>query len=351
MDDNKNTDDNKNIENWIVYGNNQGGTPWPVTDNNQPQQIYPGTQPQQIYPGTQPQQPYPGTQPYPNPQQQQYYPGQEYMQPQMVDQYLEQLQPESAGTQIVKKAKSAGWTAYYVFGILYNAGLSLFSGVLFGMTHIWTFALATLIFITLLISDVRRIKNKKYPKHFWRSLVSSGALLGLVIYMMMMPVSFKTKNRDDYDRYCRYTDMVIDNSAFFPLDYQVPMAVKDFKMVNKTKAYKKSNWTSLRFKMDPESEQWLEFLDRKNLTKDDVSFSLIDSYSAKTLSYYERKDYTINGQHFMCDEDFWFDHEKNTYVIYPSNRYFNSGLGTNESRVILINWDEGMIEFSQLVKK
>ena len=53
----------------------------------------------------------------------------------------------------------------------------------------------------------------------------------------------------------------------------------------------------------------------------------------------------------MCDEDFWFDHEKNTYVIYPSNRYFNSGLGTNESRVILINWDEGMIEFSQLVKK
>ena len=116
-------------------------------------------------------------------------------------------------------------------------------------------------------------------------------------------------------------------------------------------AYKKSNWTSLRFKMDPESEQWLEFLDRKNLTKDDLSFSLIDSYSAKTLSYYERKDYTINGQHFMCDEDFWFDHEKNTYVIYPSNRYFNSGLGSNESRVILINWDEGMIEFSQLVKK
>lgn len=337
-----------------AYPQEQAQTPYsqtkPQTSYPQGQQPYP--QGQQPYP--QGQQPYPqgqppyyqGQPPYPQAQQEIPYPQMPYGTP-----YYQELPAEPVNEKIKKKAKSVGWTVYYVFGIIYNAFFSIMSGVLFAMTHIWTFALATLAFMTILISDVIRIKKGRYPKKFWRNLVSSGALLGLLIYMMMMPVSFKTKNRDDYDRYCRYTDMVIDNSAFFPLDYQVPMAVKDFKMVNKTKAYKKSNWTSLRFKMDPESEQWLEFLDRKNLTKDDLSFSLIDSYSAKTLSYYERKDYTINGQHFMCDEDFWFEHEKNTYVIYPSNRYFNSGLGSNESRVILINWDEGMIEFSQLVKK
>ncbi|MBR0131485.1 MAG: hypothetical protein IJM14_00220, partial [Lachnospiraceae bacterium] len=311
------------------------------------QQPYPGAQ--QPYPGAQ--QPYPGTQPYPNPQQQQYYPGQEYMQPQMVDQYLEQLQPESAGTQIVKKAKSAGWIAYYIFGILYNAGLSLFSGVLFGMTHIWTFALATLIFITLLISDVRRIKNKKYPKHFWRSLVSSGALLGLVIYMMMTPVSFKTTDRDKYGRYVTYTNMVTSSGSFFPTDYRLPKDIKQYKYRSKRNAYKKNTWTSLRFKMDPESDEWTEFLERMGYELDLYDFSLIDDDGLKTLSYYDRHETKINGHYFKYDEDFWDGNERHAYVIYPKYSYLTSGLGANESRVIIINWEKGMIEFSQLVKK
>ena len=386
MEDNNNQNNNQQP----VQNRPSGETPVRPTETGMPGQVYPGSQapytdtPNQAYSGSQA--PYTGAQAYQTPPGQAYQvpptqgyrvppgqnyqvpPGQNYQVPpeqmyqgpfqqayppgQAYDPYYEQVKGDSTGERVVKKAKSAGWTFYYVMDLFCNFGLTAFSGILFAMTHIWTFLLATLVFITLFVSDIRRISSKNYPKKFWRTAFASGALLGLLIYMMMTPVSFKSRDRDDYGRYINYTHMVGNTGSFFPLEYRLPKDIKEYKFSTKTKAYKKSNWTSLRFKMNPNSDEWYEFLEWMHLEEYEYDFSLIDDDAVKTLSYYDKKDdFAIKGHHFKYDEDFWDGNEKHAYVLYPRDSYTNYGLGVNESRVIIINWEKGMIEFSQLMKK
>ena len=136
----------------------------------------------------------------------------------------------------------------------------------------------------------------------------------------------------------------MDTEDLFP--YELPESIDflSYKLVNKNKAWGKSTWSSVRFRVDTDSAEWAKMVYEKYTRREET---YEETHYEGTLEECLNGNTTSENLRFLCDRDFWEGYEKDTFVMSD----LNSGTDSKPvSKVIIINPKEGMIEFSQLNK-
>ena len=259
-------------------------------------------------------------------------PGQAYDQP-----------AEDKETGVWKIIKEIKRNAYLSLGGLFYCGVGILFLIFFFLCKVYIIGIGAFVFILMGISCFERLSKKIKQHDYSTQFFGDVVIFLLAMYIMIgMPARLNSTDTKKYAGYKNYLNAVLGTDVLFP--YYLPDSIdsKSFKIVNKNKAWGKSSWSSVRFKVDTDSKAW-EKMVKEKYTNREKNFKT--THYEGTLAECLRENSRTEDLRFLYDEDFWAGYEEDSYVMNDEN------YGTDKkpaSKIIIINPKEGMIEFTQL---
>ncbi len=234
-------------------------------------------------------------------------------------------------------AKHTAFTVVYVFSMLFFAFMTVFMGVMAFETLRLMPIFITLIFATYAIGCFKRLKSGKDNSSLVKTIGASVVLLFVCAYMDTLTLPFISITKSKYSHVRDYETKRYDLDKDF-LPETIPEDSTSYKFTGMPSILQGSGYISLRFKNTTKEIQKIA---------DDYSFSVLDG--TIKLSQYESPDIgaeldkkTISIRY---DRDFWEGHEDKAYVCVLDSH----GTGNHpHSTVVIIDTEDGMIEFSKL---
>ena len=236
------------------------------------------------------------------------------------------------------------WHSFYseVAEILF-CGSALVLFIFYFFVKVNMVGLAAVVFLLAGISDCIRRLNRRYSDRILRRIIGDVVLYVLMIlFIVARPSYLNSRDTSKYKGYKVYLNIELNTDTFFP--YRLPYDIVEgtYKLSNKNDAWGKSSWSSVRFCVETDSWEWERMVYEKGRNREN---RWEETNYEGTLTECLAGNTTTKNLRFLYDSKFWEGHEEGTIVMSDINA------GTDKkpvSQVIIINPEEGMIEFSQL---
>ena len=248
----------------------------------------------------------------------------------------ENMTDYSQATQKSPRAQKM-WTIYYAASTVAFIFITFLQGIIACEVPKTGPVLTTVLSGAFAAGNIRRLKTKKYPNSALKTVLGAIAVFLLLVYIHTRPFAFRENYPRKYHDLKSYEKIAYgDTFDFLPLS--VPVDAEDFEFSASPSFGQGSAYINLRYRTDPEYIREIA---------ENYSFSMLDG--TIRLSQYKTPNIgeTLSKKvlSIKYDKEFWAGHEDKAYVCVLDCH----GTGNHpHSTVVIINTQEGMIEYSKL---